>query len=161
MNHGEWSPSSGAHDVAGMAGMQLAVWGVWIDPTSGSADYQIGRNYEFNCAAELPNLPEGHNIKINRAADGSLRVCKMQGETGVPTIDYRSVQDDREDRNASKISMLEYDKENKALRRYLPILSTISVVCLILFVLTAFQWIYCLEDNLDDRPDPETGICFA
>jgi hypothetical protein len=61
-----------AYDEAGTANEQLAVWGIWISPATGSADYQVGRSFESNDPDTLPELPDGHAIMVNRDSTGRL-----------------------------------------------------------------------------------------
>jgi len=61
-----------AHDEAGTPGQKLAVLGIWIDPMTGSADYDVGFNYEFNGPSELPELPDSHTIMVSRDHCGRL-----------------------------------------------------------------------------------------
>jgi hypothetical protein len=61
-----------AHDEAGTPGQKLAVLGIWIDPMTGSADYDVGFNYEFNGPSELPELPDRHTIMVSRDPCGRL-----------------------------------------------------------------------------------------
>jgi hypothetical protein len=61
-----------AHDEAEMPGQKLAVRGIWIDPMTGSADYDVGCNYEFNGPGGLPELPESHTITVSRDPCGNV-----------------------------------------------------------------------------------------
>jgi hypothetical protein len=59
------------YDEAGTADEPLTVSGIWLDPASGSADYEVNRNHDFDCDG-LPELPDEHSIMISRDADGRL-----------------------------------------------------------------------------------------
>jgi hypothetical protein len=61
-----------AHDKAGTAGEQLTMLGIWIDPTTGSADYEVGCNHGFESTIGLPELPDGHSIAVSRDSGGGL-----------------------------------------------------------------------------------------
>jgi hypothetical protein len=63
-----------AHDEAGTAGKRLSVWGIWIDPLTGSADYEVGGNLidAHDHSLDLPELPESHRVIVSRPPDGSL-----------------------------------------------------------------------------------------
>lgn len=64
-----------AFDETGAAGAVLAVRGIWIDPVSGSADYEVAPNPDFPLGASgtVPEMPEGHSIVVSRQSDGNLR----------------------------------------------------------------------------------------
>ena len=55
-----------AHDKAGTAVDRLAVWGMWIDPISGSVDYEVGENFEpmHHVPSHLPGMPDNSNIMV-------------------------------------------------------------------------------------------------
>ena len=67
-----------AHDDAGTAGDRLAVWGMWIDPISGSVDYEVGRNFDsmHHVPTYLPEMPDDFSIMVTRAPDGSLQILR-------------------------------------------------------------------------------------
>ncbi len=67
-----------AHDEAGTAGDRLAVWGLWIDPISGSVDYEVGENFEpmHHVPSHLPEMPDDSNIMVTRTPDGSLQILR-------------------------------------------------------------------------------------
>jgi len=61
------------HDLTQTAEDVLAVWGIWLDPDTGSASYQVGNNFELSFKQpELPEFPEDADIMVERSADGSL-----------------------------------------------------------------------------------------
>jgi hypothetical protein len=60
-----------AHDQAGTAAEQLAVRGIWIDPASGSADYEVARNPDFDREG-LPEFPDDLSIIVSRDPSGAL-----------------------------------------------------------------------------------------
>ena len=61
------------HDLTQPAEDVLAVWGIWLDPDTGGASYQVGINYEFSFKhPELPEFPEEEQIMVERSADGRL-----------------------------------------------------------------------------------------
>ena len=63
-----------ARDEAATAGTRLSVCGVWIDPVSGSADYEVSGNPfdTHDNSLHLPVLPENHRVLVSRSADGAL-----------------------------------------------------------------------------------------
>ena len=63
-----------AHDEAGTSSEQLAVWGIWIDPETGAADYHVGCNHVFmdHAPAALPGLPDDYTISVHRNPTGHL-----------------------------------------------------------------------------------------
>jgi hypothetical protein len=65
-----------AHDEAGTASDQLSVWGIWIDPTSGSADYEVGLNHDFSCggSTNLPEPPDDYSVIVSRDPHGGMSV---------------------------------------------------------------------------------------
>ncbi len=65
-----------AHDEAGTASEQLSVWGIWIDPAKGSADYEVGLNHDFSRKhwTHLPELPGDYTIFVSRDPRGGLHV---------------------------------------------------------------------------------------
>ena len=73
-----------AHDNAGTAGDRLAVWGVWIDPISGSVDHEVGRNFDsmHHVPTHLPEMPDDFSIMVTRAPDGSLQVRGSEFDSG-------------------------------------------------------------------------------
>jgi hypothetical protein len=65
-----------AHEEAGTVGEPMSVLGIWIDPTTGSADYEVGRNHDrvHEGPTHLPDLPDGYSIVVSRAPNGGLLV---------------------------------------------------------------------------------------
>lgn len=63
-----------AHDEAGTAGEHLAVRGIWIDPATGVADYEVGCNHDSENPSGLSELPDGYSILVSRSAGGDLLV---------------------------------------------------------------------------------------
>ncbi|SRR5579885_3157947 len=61
-----------AYDQAGAADNPLSVQGIWIDSASGSADYEVSRNHDFD-RASLPELPDDHSIMVSRDPNGGVR----------------------------------------------------------------------------------------
>lgn len=61
-----------AHDEAVTPAQKLVVLGIWINPMTGSADYDVGCNYEFIVPSGLPELPDSHSIMVSRDPCGSL-----------------------------------------------------------------------------------------
>ncbi len=52
--------------------------GIWIDPTSGSANDEVGRNHDFvrEDSIHLPELPVGHIIRVSHDPNVGLLVCR-------------------------------------------------------------------------------------
>lgn len=76
-------------------------------------------------------------------------------EPDSPAIDYRSRIDDRGERNAVKRWEWDDGSQTDAYHRYLPVLVSIFLLCLVGFCVTAFGWILGIDDNTEDWPDPE------
>jgi len=61
------------HDLTQTAEAVLAVWGIWLDPDTGGASYQVGNSYEFSSEhPERPEVPEEEQVMVERSADGRL-----------------------------------------------------------------------------------------
>jgi hypothetical protein len=54
---------------------RLSVWGIWIDPTDGSAGYEVGcyNPFDSNDPAAPPGLPDQIDVMIERDATGQIR----------------------------------------------------------------------------------------
>jgi hypothetical protein len=63
-----------AHDEAGTADQQLAVRGIWIEPAKGTADYDVGRNFDFDTRRllDLPELSTEYSVMVVRNPNGDL-----------------------------------------------------------------------------------------
>jgi|GEM_PF-2852008 len=60
------------HDRARTADRQMAVHGMWLDPSTGQTSYYVGQNFEFTCPPNLPVFPHDHAVMVERSADGDL-----------------------------------------------------------------------------------------
>lgn len=67
-----------AHDDADTSDMQLIVRGIWFDPVTGSATYEVGRNFGFVCEnpIQLPELPDNHSIILTRDRGGNIAAAE-------------------------------------------------------------------------------------
>jgi len=52
----------------------LAVYGIWIDPETGTASYDVGDNYDFHPPAGLPLLDDLDTLLVERGPTGWLTV---------------------------------------------------------------------------------------
>ena len=56
------------------SGQPLAVWGIWINPETGNASYDININHHFQSDHDdLPDLPE-ESIGVIRNREGRLKI---------------------------------------------------------------------------------------
>ncbi len=60
-----------SHDNAGGAGAVLAVRGIWLDPSTGATDYEVGPNDAID---GLPELLDGYSIVATRDSCGLIRI---------------------------------------------------------------------------------------
>jgi hypothetical protein len=62
-----------AQDKAGTADQQLAVRGIWINASQGSATYDVGCNYDYcGGATPLPELADDYSVLVERNSEGAL-----------------------------------------------------------------------------------------
>lgn len=64
------------HEEAETANEVLSVWGIWIEPVSGVATYEVSTNHEFLCerGANLPVFPEESHVMVMRSKEGVVSV---------------------------------------------------------------------------------------
>lgn len=65
-----------AHEAAGSSEEVLCVWGIWMQPFSGTATYHVSTNHEFfwGRGKDLPEFPEEGAVMICRSPEGDLQV---------------------------------------------------------------------------------------
>lgn len=65
-----WRP----HEEAGTSEEILAVWGIWINPTTRNATYHVSTNYDFESPDEkqLPSFPDDFSVFVERSYDGII-----------------------------------------------------------------------------------------
>lgn len=63
------------HEAAGTSSRVLSVWGIWIEPVSGIATYEVSTNQDFDPPRQmgLSSFPEESYVMIERNKEGFIR----------------------------------------------------------------------------------------
>lgn len=62
------------HEAADTSSEVLSVWGIWIEPVSGTATYEVSTNHAFDPPpqVELSSFPEESSVMIERNKEGVI-----------------------------------------------------------------------------------------